>query len=428
MGRRVAARCTPGSARAFARGSTDAGAAASSTRCSTRARSCPTTTPARGRRLRLPGLGAVGQLGDGAAARGDRRAPRPDAVRDAAPAAAADRVARPAGRSAGGCSTSSRDPRGPGSNEWVVAGSRTASGKPLLANDPHLLALQPGAWLEMHLRAPGYEARGVALTFSPGIAARRDGASRVGRHERDRRRPGPLRRAPERRRHGRRCSTAPGIRSRCTGRRSASAEKAEPDILEVRETRHGPILDACLVGVHASGVHRARPRPRRTRLRWTGFDVGIRPSLVLDAAHGHRASRSSAEAVCGRGVPRPELRLRRRRRHDRLSVHRRYPRPARRRRNRTGSGVDRRATSGTGGSRSRSCPGRRIPSADTWSPRTNRIHDEAYPHLIGKDFHAPYRARRVVERLEAARRTTSRRWRGSSSTRSRSPRGRRSRG
>ena len=34
-------------------------------------------------------------------------------------------------------------PRGQGSNSWVVAGSRTASGRPLLANDPHLLVQQP---------------------------------------------------------------------------------------------------------------------------------------------------------------------------------------------------------------------------------------------------------------------------------------------
>ena len=62
-----------------------------------------------------------------------------------------------------------RSPRGQGSNEWAIAGSRTASGKPLLANDPHLLVRQPGAWLELHLRAPGYEARGVTAPFSPGI-------------------------------------------------------------------------------------------------------------------------------------------------------------------------------------------------------------------------------------------------------------------
>ena len=59
--------------------------------------------------------------------------------------------------------------RGQGSNDWVVSGSLTASGLPLLANDPHLLVIQPGPWLELHLVAPDYEARGVALPFSPGI-------------------------------------------------------------------------------------------------------------------------------------------------------------------------------------------------------------------------------------------------------------------
>lgn len=58
---------------------------------------------------------------------------------------------------------------GQGSNDWVVAGAKTAGGSPLLANDPHLLVAQPGPWLEVHLRAPGYDARGVALPFTPGV-------------------------------------------------------------------------------------------------------------------------------------------------------------------------------------------------------------------------------------------------------------------
>ena len=58
---------------------------------------------------------------------------------------------------------------GVGSNNWVIAGRRTATGAPLLANDPHLLVTQPGIWLELVLRAPGYEARGVAAPFTPGI-------------------------------------------------------------------------------------------------------------------------------------------------------------------------------------------------------------------------------------------------------------------
>jgi penicillin amidase len=41
---------------------------------------------------------------------------------------------------------------GIGSNSWVVAGSRTSTGKPLLANDPHLALGQPGVWIQNSLR------------------------------------------------------------------------------------------------------------------------------------------------------------------------------------------------------------------------------------------------------------------------------------
>ncbi len=44
-------------------------------------------------------------------------------------------------------------PGGRGSNNWVVAGARTASGKPLLANDPHLDLSAPAVWYYAHLRA-----------------------------------------------------------------------------------------------------------------------------------------------------------------------------------------------------------------------------------------------------------------------------------
>ncbi|HZD16619.1 MAG TPA: penicillin acylase family protein, partial [Actinomycetota bacterium] len=60
-------------------------------------------------------------------------------------------------------------PSGQGSNNWVVAGSRTASGKPLLANDPHLVAQQPSVWFESHLVAPGANVAGVTFPFAPGV-------------------------------------------------------------------------------------------------------------------------------------------------------------------------------------------------------------------------------------------------------------------
>lgn len=55
------------------------------------------------------------------------------------------------------------------SNNWVVSGKRTASGKPLLANDPHLPASAPSIWYMIHLSAPGLRVAGVTAAGAPGI-------------------------------------------------------------------------------------------------------------------------------------------------------------------------------------------------------------------------------------------------------------------
>ena len=57
----------------------------------------------------------------------------------------------------------------PGSNSWVVSGARTASGKPLLANDPHLGLSAPPVWYLAHLHAPGIDAIGATLPGVPAI-------------------------------------------------------------------------------------------------------------------------------------------------------------------------------------------------------------------------------------------------------------------
>ena len=59
-------------------------------------------------------------------------------------------------------------PEGMGSNNWVVTGARTITGKPLLANDPHLGFAAPAVWYFAHLSAPGLDAIGATL---PGIPA-----------------------------------------------------------------------------------------------------------------------------------------------------------------------------------------------------------------------------------------------------------------
>jgi penicillin amidase len=55
------------------------------------------------------------------------------------------------------------------SNNWVVSGSRTVSGKPLLANDPHLRPTAPSIWHMVHLTAPGYRVAGITAVGLPGI-------------------------------------------------------------------------------------------------------------------------------------------------------------------------------------------------------------------------------------------------------------------
>ncbi|WP_435178010.1 penicillin acylase family protein [Halorussus sp. AFM4] len=57
-------------------------------------------------------------------------------------------------------------PPGVGSNSWVVSGTQTASGKPIVANDPHLSLMAPPVWYEMNLRTDDVSVRGV--TF-PGV-------------------------------------------------------------------------------------------------------------------------------------------------------------------------------------------------------------------------------------------------------------------
>ena len=54
-----------------------------------------------------------------------------------------------------------------GSNNWVISGTRTKSGKPLLANDPHLEFTQPPRWYEMHLKGGRFNISGLCLAGIP---------------------------------------------------------------------------------------------------------------------------------------------------------------------------------------------------------------------------------------------------------------------
>jgi penicillin amidase len=320
----------------------------------------------------------------------------PDAVRALLPPLPADLPTIAVGSLGGRLLDELPRTKGQGSNNWVVDGSRTASGKPMLANDPHLLAVQPGAWIELHLSAPGYEARGVALTFSPGIllgttAHHAWGVTNVSGDVQD--------------------LYVERLNEECTAAEYLGAWEpltihhevvqvrggAEPIVVEVRETRHGPILESVPVGnLHTEYV--PLPSTEVYALRWTGFECGILPSLALDVARVtsfEEFRRGTWGVECpGQNFVYADV--------DGTIGYQCSGRfPVRR------SGDGTAPVPGwtdeyewVGWIPFDELPWAVDPVRGYLVTANNRMHDDAYPHLIGHDFHTPYRARRVVERLE----------------------------
>lgn len=65
---------------------------------------------------------------------------------------------------------------GRGSNSWVLAGSRTSTGAPLLANDPHLSAQSPSFWYMAQLAFGGRRVTGATIPGAPGVLVGQNGA------------------------------------------------------------------------------------------------------------------------------------------------------------------------------------------------------------------------------------------------------------
>jgi penicillin amidase len=83
---------------------------------------------------------------------------KPLAIRELGPLYGASAAAAPSAPGTGG-----------GSNSWIVSGAHSASGKPLLANDPHLPLTAPPVWYFAHLSAPGLNVIGATLPGVPGV-------------------------------------------------------------------------------------------------------------------------------------------------------------------------------------------------------------------------------------------------------------------
>ena len=130
---------------------------------------------------------------------------------------------------------------GIGSNNWVVDGRHTVSGKPLLANDPHLGLNSPALWYFAHLSAPGLDTIGATLPGLPTVVLGRNqriawGFTNTAPDTQDLylERIDPADRG--------RYQTPDGWAA-FESRTEVIRVKGAPDVtLQVRETRHGPVI------------------------------------------------------------------------------------------------------------------------------------------------------------------------------------------
>ncbi|WP_188969746.1 penicillin acylase family protein [Deinococcus aerolatus] len=148
---------------------------------------------------------------------------------------------------------------GKGSNDWVIGGSRTASGKPILADDPHLALTSPMLWYLADLQGPTLKAIGASIPGLPAIV--------IGRNERV---------------AWGVTNTNPDVQdlyiepadASFTQRQEIIKVKGGDDVtLTVRESRHGPV-------VSDAGASDVGPR---VALRWTALQPG---DTTMDAFLG----------------------------------------------------------------------------------------------------------------------------------------------
>jgi len=69
---------------------------------------------------------------------------------------------------------------GGGSNNWAIAAERTSTGRPLLANDPHLAPVLPSHWYLVHVRTPEWAVVGASMPGIPSVVAGHNGKAAWG--------------------------------------------------------------------------------------------------------------------------------------------------------------------------------------------------------------------------------------------------------
>ena len=162
-----------------------------------------------------------------------------------------------------------------GSNNWVVSGARTATGKPILANDPHLGVRNPSIWYLNHLSGGGLDVAGYSIPGAPGVVIGHNqriawGVTNLGPDVQDLYVEHADPSDPRKFQYGATTEAATVFRD------VIKVKGAEPVTIEIVETRHGPIVTPVLEGVKET-----------LALRWTALE----PGHLIDALyHLDRAS------------------------------------------------------------------------------------------------------------------------------------------
>ncbi len=156
-----------------------------------------------------------------------------------------------------------------GSNNWVVAGKHTASGRPLLANDPHLGIQMPSIWYQVGLHAPGWNVTGFSFAGIPGVIVGHNdhiawGVTNVGPDVQD------LYIEKINPDNPNQYEYMGEWRDMNLIEEVIKVNGGEPVTLTVRETQHGPIISDVL-----------EDQPDVLALRWTATTA---PSRILQSA------------------------------------------------------------------------------------------------------------------------------------------------
>ncbi len=145
-----------------------------------------------------------------------------------------------------------------GSNDWVVSGAHTVSGKPLLSNDMHLGHQMPNLWYEAHLKSGNLDVAGVTLPGMPYVIVGHNqhiawGFTNVGPTVAD---------AFIENFNAQGAYQTPQGWQQPEHRAEVIHIKGKPDVtLDVQSTRHGPIITGIIPG-----------ETRQIALRWTLYD------------------------------------------------------------------------------------------------------------------------------------------------------------